>query len=54
MRWFIMQAKVGHHARFEAALQSLRGKETDISLEAEEIKVLYICSCESKLLNMHI
>ncbi|KAH7666897.1 Sugar/inositol transporter protein [Dioscorea alata] len=34
-RWL---AKVGHHARFEAALQSLRGKETDISLEAEEIK----------------
>ncbi|KAJ0977612.1 hypothetical protein J5N97_013086 [Dioscorea zingiberensis] len=34
-RWL---AKVGDHAKFEAALRSLRGKETDISLEVEEIK----------------
>ncbi|XP_010912097.1 sugar transporter ERD6-like 5 isoform X1 [Elaeis guineensis] len=34
-RWL---AKVGHHDKFEAALQSLRGKDTDISQEAEEIK----------------
>ncbi|KAM0947735.1 putative major facilitator, sugar transporter, major facilitator superfamily [Dioscorea sansibarensis] len=34
-RWL---AKVGHHTKFKAALQSLRGKEADISLEAEEIK----------------
>ncbi|KAG1327802.1 sugar transporter ERD6-like 5 [Cocos nucifera] len=31
-------AKVGQHSKFEAALQSLRGKDIDISQEAEEIK----------------
>ncbi|CAL4964513.1 unnamed protein product [Urochloa decumbens] len=35
------QARIGHPREFEAALQKLRGKETDISKEAAEIKGFY-------------
>lgn len=35
-----MQAKMGREKQFETALKKLRGKGTDISHEAEEIKVL--------------
>ncbi|PUZ57528.1 hypothetical protein GQ55_5G439400 [Panicum hallii var. hallii] len=35
-RWL---ARIGHPGEFEAALQKLRGKGTDISQEAAEIKV---------------
>jgi hypothetical protein len=35
----VCQARFGHPGAFEAALQKLRGKGTDISDEAFEIKV---------------
>jgi hypothetical protein len=35
----VSQARFGHPGAFEAALQKLRGKATDISDEATEIKV---------------
>lgn len=35
-----MQAKTGRHKDFEVALQKLRGKDADVSLEAAEIQVL--------------
>jgi len=35
----LLQAKRGRKKDFEAALQTLRGKDTDISEEAEEIQV---------------
>lgn len=35
-----MQAKIGREKEFEAALQDLRGKDTNISKEADEIRVL--------------
>ncbi|KAK8635954.1 hypothetical protein V6N13_004665 [Hibiscus sabdariffa] len=35
-RWL---AKIGHEKEFEAALQNLRGKDTDISKEAAEIRI---------------
>lgn len=37
-----MQAKTGREKEFEAALQRLRGKDADISLEAAEIQV-HVC-----------
>ncbi|XP_062018549.1 sugar transporter ERD6-like 7 isoform X2 [Rosa rugosa] len=42
-RWL---AKTGRHKDFEVALQKLRGKDADISLEAEEIKE-YIATIDS-------
>lgn len=35
-----LQAKIGKHKEFKAALQSLRGKNADISKEAAEIIVI--------------
>lgn len=48
----VQQAKMGMTEDFEASLQVLRGFDTDISIEVNEIKVkptipsrnLYICS----------
>jgi len=37
----LLQAKRGRQKDFEAALQILRGKEADISEEAEEVQVRY-------------
>ena len=37
-----IQAKIGHSGALEEALQKLRGKETDISEEAADIKVSII------------
>lgn len=34
------QAKVGRKKEFQLALQTLRGKDTDVSREAAEIQVL--------------
>lgn len=39
-----MQAKTGCEKEFEAALQSLRGKDADISKETAEIRVLNLNS----------
>jgi hypothetical protein len=40
IRWsHACQAKIGHQGALREALQKLRGKETDISEEAAEIKV---------------
>ena len=36
-----MQLKVGRDKDYESALQRLRGRETDITLEAAEIKVTH-------------
>ena len=36
----VSQARFGHPGAFEAALQKLRGKRTDISDEATGIKIL--------------
>lgn len=36
-----LQAKVGREKEFEASLQHLRGKDTDISFEASDIKVTF-------------
>lgn len=46
---FCLQAKVGRMKEFEASLQSLRGKDVDISQEADEIKVnFYLYFSKSK------
>lgn len=37
-----MQAKVGREREYEAALRYLRGKNSDISEEATEIKVILL------------
>lgn len=36
-----LQAKIGKHDKLEVALQSLRGKNVDISEEAAEIIVIF-------------
>jgi len=36
----LFQAKIGHDKEFEEALQTLRGKDCDVSIEAAEIRVL--------------
>lgn len=38
----LIQAKIGKHEEFEAALQKLRGKDADISQEATEIQVSFL------------
>jgi hypothetical protein len=47
MKTHACQAKIGHPGALEEALQKLRGKETDISEEAEEIKVFDYSVLES-------
>lgn len=37
-----MQAKIGKQKEFEAALRKLRGKDADVSAEADEIQVLHL------------
>lgn len=43
-----VQAKIGRQKEFEASLQKLRGKDADVSHEADEIQVLI---SNSQLLN---
>ncbi len=38
----VFQAKVGREGEFQAALQKLRGKDTDVTREAEEIQVVFL------------
>ena len=48
-----MQAKIGREKQFETALKTLRGKDTDISAEAAEIKVPYSWLCYSTYSSLH-
>lgn len=40
----LLQAMVGSHQEFVAVLKRLRGKNSDVSQEEEEIMVLYVTS----------